>query len=212
MNSLSSAWVAVWSFHDSPVCHCHSIEVLPLILWGDHLWGSCHHLICEGTSTWKYAGERCSLQLHHLLSLPWCLLHSCMAARLSALWWSWSSHLGRCHSKWMQLLLTWKYCEKFSVHQYHTGQFLCCECCGFVIHFLNVIWIWSICLCWVGDISLFFYLKLVLYLYISLGLVPLLRVDLQQEQKWFLKPHYGIFLPNAGQSLYECVMLHLLHV
>ena len=40
----------------------------------------------------------------------------------------------------------------------------------------------------------------------------LLWVDLQQELKWFLKPHLWHFLPNAGQSLYECVMLHLLQV
>ena len=37
----------------------------------------------------------------------------------------------------------------------------------------------------------------------------LLRVDLQQELKWFLKLHLWHFLPNAGQSLYDvhCVAL-----
>ena len=42
--------------------------------------------------------------------------------------------------------------------------------------------------------------------------LPLLRVDLEQELKWFLKPHLWHFLPNAGQSLYECIVLHLLYV
>ena len=41
---------------------------------------------------------------------------------------------------------------------------------------------------------------------------PLLRVILQQELKWYLKLHLWHFLPNAGQSLYECVVLHLLHI
>ena len=40
----------------------------------------------------------------------------------------------------------------------------------------------------------------------------LLRDDLQHELKWFLKPHLWHFLPNAGQSLNWCVVLHLLHI
>ena len=34
--------------------------------------------------------------------------------------------------------------------------------------------------------------------------------DLQHELKWFLLPHLWHFLPNAGHSLYACVVLHLL--
>ena len=36
--------------------------------------------------------------------------------------------------------------------------------------------------------------------------------DLQHELKWFLLPHLWHILPNAGHSLYVCVMLHLLQV
>ena len=37
MNSLCSAWVSVWLFHDSPACHHCSTSVLSWIPWGIHL-------------------------------------------------------------------------------------------------------------------------------------------------------------------------------
>ena len=39
-----------------------------------------------------------------------------------------------------------------------------------------------------------------------------LTFNLQHELKWFLLPHLWHFLSNAGQSLYACIILHLLHV
>ena len=39
-----------------------------------------------------------------------------------------------------------------------------------------------------------------------------LTFDQQHELKWFLLPHLWHFLPNAGQSLYTCIVLHLLHI
>ena len=88
----------------------------------------------------------------------------------------------------------------------------CCECYASLIHRLIVtmIWIWSVCLYWVGDVSLDS-----CHEFVCLSLQhPLswLTFDLQHELKGFLLPHLWHFLPNAGHSLYACVKLHLLHI
>ena len=77
---------------------------------------------------------------------------------------------------------------------------------------LIMTWTWSVCLCQICDISWAFYRMMVFYLSVGLNHCPLLHDDLQHELKWFLKPHLWHFLPNAGQSLNWCVVLHLLHV
>ena len=82
----------------------------------------------------------------------------------------------------------------------------------YVVHSLNMIWIWGVCLYWVGDVTLCFYLELVFYFYISLGLELLLQSQSAARTEMILKTTFMAFLPNAGQSLYECIVLHLLHV
>ena len=181
---------------------------------GHHLLGSCPHLICGGTLTWKCVTVKCSLRLCHWLSLPYVYVVS----------------LGQLDSRLRQDLVLPSGSVLFNI----ASTDLDLEMLWNVLRTFNIIDIVLVNLDAVGVPSLrtapwswpgsgmsvsagsVMSPSLSTTCWCSTSYIGLiLSIATWWSATWaemVLKTTFMAFLPNAGQSLNWCIVLHLLHI